>query len=175
MVKASHLKLVEPHSADTQKWIDDIAARESAAAANTLREVLAFVTPLYEAGTLPGGEAILPHVLDTVLLLRDLNLGHEAVAAALLWPMLELDAGAAKRVRDKFGADISGLAEGVLRMSAMGALSSKRGGSVKPEEQAAQLESAAQNAVGDGAGRARGADQARGSHGGSAPRRQERR
>lgn len=140
MVNASHLKLVAPQGDASHPWIDDIAARESAAAANTLHEVMAFVTPLYEAKTLPGGEAILPHVLGTALLLRDLNLGHEAVAAALLWPALELEANAARRVRDKFGADISGLAEGVLRMNAMGALSGQRAGRVKPEEQAGQLE-----------------------------------
>ena len=140
MVKATHLKLVSAQDADSQPWIDDIAARESAAAAQTLRDVIAYVSPLYEGKHLASGEAVLTHVMGTVPLISDLHLGHEAVAAALLWPALELEANAARRIRDKFGAGISGLAEGVLRMSAMGALSQKRDGSVKPEAQAAQLE-----------------------------------
>ena len=140
MVKATHLKLVALQDADSQKWIGEIAARESEAAAKTLRDVIAFVTPLYEGQQLATGEAALVHVMGTVSLLSELNIGHEAVAAALLWPALELDAAAGKRVRDKFGANIAGLAEGVLRMSAMGALSGRRAGNVKPEQQAAQLE-----------------------------------
>ena len=140
MVKATHLKLVTPDSADSPSWIDAIAARESDAAAKTLRAVMAFVTPLYEGKTLTSGEPALTHVMGTVSLLSDLHLGHEAVAAALLWPALAFDVAATKRVRDKFGATIAELAEGVLRMSAIGALSTRRAGNQKPDEQAAQLE-----------------------------------
>ena len=143
MVKATHLKLVTLQDADSQSWIDDIAAGESAAAAKALRDVIAFVTPLYADKTLATGEPALPHVMGAVSLLGDLHLGHEAVAAALLWPALELDAAAPRRVRDRFGATIAGLAEGVLRMSAIGALShgrNRRVENLKPDAQAAQLE-----------------------------------
>jgi GTP pyrophosphokinase len=141
MVKATHLKLVTSQDADANVWIDNIAARESAAAAKALHDVVAFVTPLYSDRTLASGESVLAHVMGTASLLGDLRLGHEAVAAALLWPVLDLDANAARRLRDKFGAIIAGLAEGVLRMSAIGALSSRRVSGHKAEEQAAQLES----------------------------------
>lgn len=139
MVKATHLKLVTLDEVDTQAWIDDIAARESEAAANTLRDVVAFVRPLYPDKTLVNGEDVLTHVMGTVLLLSELRLGHEAVAAAMLWPALNLGI-TEKRLRDKFGLTITGLAEGVLRMSAIGALSSGRVGKQKPDEQVAQLE-----------------------------------
>ncbi len=141
MVKATHLKLVTPQDADSQVWIRDIAARESADAAKTLQAALGYAAPLYEGRTLVSGEAILAHVTGTASLLGELSLGHEAAAAALLWPVLDLDANGARRLRDNFGADISGMAEGVRRMSAMGALSGRRDGSVKPGQQAAQLES----------------------------------
>ena len=137
MVQASHLRLID---GGVPAWIGEVAARESAQAAATLREALAFVTPLYEGKALASGEEALAHVMGVVPLVAGLNLGHEAVAAALLCPVLEMDANAARRVRDKFGATIAGLAEGVLRMNAIGALSGKRSGAVKPEEQAAQLE-----------------------------------
>lgn len=139
MVKATHLRLVTLQQTDTQAWIDEIAARESAAAAKTLREVVAFVTPLYAGNTLVSGEDLLTHVMGTVLILSDLRLGHEAIAAALLWPALN-QGTVEKRLRDKFGATMSGLADGVLRMSAMDALSNRGGGDRKPDEQAAQLE-----------------------------------
>ncbi len=144
MVKATHLKLVTPAAA-TPAWIDAIAVHESAAAAQTLRDVIAYVTPLYDGKTLANGEAVLTHVLGAVSLLDDLRLGHEAIAAALLWPALALEANAARRIRDKFGAAIAELAEGVLRMNAIGALSNRRKGDPRlpnssPDEQAEQLE-----------------------------------
>ena len=140
MVKATHLKLVTLQDADSQAWIEAIAARESATAAKVLRDVIAFITPLFVGKTLASGEPVLAHVMGAVSLLADLRLGHEAAAAALLWPALEMDAAAARRIRDKFGATIAGLAEGVLRMNAMGALSNRRVSTQKPEAQAAQLE-----------------------------------
>ncbi len=143
MVKATHLKLVTPQSADAPAWIDEMATVESPAAARVLREVLAYVTPLYEGKTLANGEPALAHVTGAAPLLRDLHLGHEAMAAALLWPALEFDAAAARRVRDKFGATIAELVEGVRRMSAIGVLGapeSRRAGKLKPDVQAAQLE-----------------------------------
>jgi GTP pyrophosphokinase len=140
MVNAARLKLVKPHDADPQQWIDAIAARESAAAADILRSVIAFVTPLYLEKTRPGGEPVLTHVMSVVSLLDNLHLGHEAVAAALLWPALELDATVKRRVRDKFGATITELAEGVQRMGGISALSTRRVENLKAEAQAAQLE-----------------------------------
>lgn len=146
MVTATHLKLVTPVGSDAPPaWIDalirTIAERESTAAADTLRAALAFITPLYENKQLSQGEPITPHVLAAMTLVDELRLGHEAAAAALLWPALNLADNAARRVREKFGAAIADLSEGVLRMSAMGALSSQSSRSAgKPEDQAAQLE-----------------------------------
>ena len=143
MVKATHLKLVAAQDADPQAWIDAIAAHESAAATKTLLDVAAYVTPLYEGKTLPGGEPILAHVMGVVSLLGEFRLGHETVAAALLWPALELEAGMSRRVRDKFGSTIAELADGVLRMSAIGVLGAgteRRTAHLKPDQQAAQLE-----------------------------------
>ena len=136
----THLKLVGQTDGATPAWIDAIAARESAAAGALLREVIAWVTPLYEGKSLPSGEPLLAHVMGAVPLLDDLHLGHEAVAALLLWPALAQNAAASRRVRDKFGAVVAELAEGVLRMNAIGALSGGARAAGAPEEQATQLE-----------------------------------
>ena len=143
MVKATHLKLVPTDAADSQLWIGEIAARESAAAAKTLQMVIDFITPLYADKLLASGEPALAHVLGSVSVLGGLRLGHEAIAAALLWPALELQLATARRISDKFGVTIAELAEGVQRMNALGALgamSSRRASSLKPDAQAVQLE-----------------------------------
>ena len=46
-----------------------------------------------------------------------------------------------RRLREKFGTTIADLADGVKGMAAMGALASGRAANLKPEAQAAQLES----------------------------------
>lgn len=142
MVKATHLKLVVPPEGESAAWIADLAGGESAEAAKTLLDVMAWVTPMYEGKTLASGELVSAHVMGTVSLLRELHLGYEAVAAAMLWPALEIadDKTVGKKIRDKFGADIAALADGVFRMNALGALSNQRVSHQKPEEQAAQLE-----------------------------------
>ena len=141
MVTATHLKLVTDGD-NTQSLIDAIAARESAAAGETLNQVLAHVTPLYEGRVLASGEPVLTHVLGALSLVADLRIGHEAAAAVLLAPLLDGDQASARRVREKFGATVVELAEGVRRMSAMGTLSSRStSAGLKPDAQAAQLES----------------------------------
>ncbi len=140
MVKASEPKQVAASAPETYAWIDEIAARESAVAAKTLRDVMAYVVPLYGEKTLVYGAPALTHVLGTVSLLHELHLGHEALAAALLWPALAVDVAASRRVREKFGAAIAGLAEGVQRMHAMGALSKRSTENLAPDAQGVQLE-----------------------------------
>ena len=141
MVSATHLKLVGAGEPAAQEWIATIAARESQAAGEVLRKVLAYVTPLYEGRMLPSGEPVLTHVLGALPLVAELRIGHEAAAATLLWPLLEQEPAALRRLREKFGTTIADLADGVKGMAAMGALASGRAANLKPEAQATQLES----------------------------------
>ena len=141
MVNVIHLKPVAPTIDSPLARIDAIATRESAAAADTLRAAFAYVSPLYENKQLAQGESITPHVLGAVSLVEELRLGHEAVAAGLLWPALNLADNAARRVREKFGVAIADLAEGVLRMNAVGVLNTPSGRLPgKSDDQSAQLE-----------------------------------
>jgi hypothetical protein len=73
MVQVSHLKLID---GGVPAWIGEVAARESAQAAQTLRDVLAFVTPRYEGKTLDTGEDALGHVMGVVPLVAGLNCGR---------------------------------------------------------------------------------------------------
>jgi GTP pyrophosphokinase len=140
MVKAAHLKLVTTRDGDAADWLARAAEGLSDADAEALRKVLDAITPLYADKKLPSGEPVLAHVLGAADTVAELKLGYEAIAAALVWPLLELKPDSARALRDKFGAVVVDLAEGVVRMGAIGALSSRAVTAQRPEQQAAQLE-----------------------------------
>lgn len=81
---------------------------------------------------LPSGEA-------TAALLCELELDPQCVAAALLMPLLRVCAPATKAQRDVWDQRVLELAEGVLRMDNMGALSG-RANAHRPDAQGVQLE-----------------------------------
>ncbi len=126
MVKASHLKLVKPQDAAVAAWLDRVAQRYAPAEIEALGRALDFVAPFYAERQLASGEAALAHALETAGILAELKLDHETLTAGLLFRSLELTPGAAQQVRDQFGSTIADLAEGVVRMEALSALSSRR-------------------------------------------------
>ncbi len=140
MVKASHLTLVKAEDSAVTAWFDRFAGRYSPAEAGALRGVLDFVAPLYAGRRLASGEPVLTHVLETAGILAELKLDHETLTAALLFPCHEVAPKDAQLLREKFGAAIAELAQGVVRMGELGALSSRKQAAQKPEQQAAQLE-----------------------------------
>lgn len=77
---------------------------------------------------------------ETSEILLDLALDHECVAAAWLVPQLRAHPESARPLRERFGARMIDLAEGVLRMGEIGALSGKALAPDRPEAQAMQLE-----------------------------------
>lgn len=77
---------------------------------------------------------------ETSEILLDLALDHECVAAAWLVPHLRAHPESARQLRERFGARMIDLAEGVLRMGEIGALSGKALAPERPEAQAMQLE-----------------------------------
>jgi GTP pyrophosphokinase len=140
MAKASHLTLVKAEDSAVAAWLEGVAGRYSPAEAGALRGVLDFVTPLYAGRSLSGGEPVLAHVLETAGILAELKLDHGALAAALLFPCIEVAPQDAQLLPEKFGAAIAELAQGVVRMGEIGALSNRLPAAQKPEQQAAQLE-----------------------------------
>ncbi len=77
---------------------------------------------------------------ETSEILLDLALDHECVAAAWLVPHLRAHPESARQLRERFDARMIDLAEGVLRMGEIGALSGKALAPERPEAQAMQLE-----------------------------------
>jgi GTP pyrophosphokinase len=137
----SHLKLVEaPLDAQAAAWLAGIAGHFAPADREALRAVLAFVAAAYGDRRLASGEPALSHALETAALVGALRLDHEALAAALAFHCSGVAPGAAAQLRAQFGAAIADLAEGVLRMAQIGALSSRPQAMLRPDERASQLE-----------------------------------
>ncbi|MEK7834911.1 MAG: HD domain-containing protein, partial [Pseudomonadota bacterium] len=86
--------------------------------------------------TLQGGEPLLPHAVNTALILREFKLDAECLAASLL-AHLAVAHEAVLAIRDQFGARVAELAEGVARMAMIESLSRR---AARGSEQAAQLE-----------------------------------
>ena len=137
MVRASHLKLVtQPVDDRLAGWRAALIAECAGPDAALLDSVLEWVAPQAAGRTLKGGEPLLPHVVNTALMLREFRLDAECLAASLLAHFVDTH-DAVLAVRDKFGARITELAEGVARMVMIEGLGSRAAGTDEP---AAQLE-----------------------------------
>ena len=128
MAKPPSLKLVRP---------TDGALR--AAGRGAEQPALALAESFYRDTVLASGEPALDHALGTAAIVESLNLDDDAVAVALLAPAVRLDAGRLRQVRERCGAVVAELVEGVTRMEQIHALSSPPP-SAPLAEQAAQLE-----------------------------------
>jgi GTP pyrophosphokinase len=141
MVASPHLKLVAPAGGeDTDAWLTAVCSRFDDREADLIRRALQHVVPVYRERTLAGGEPVLMHVLAVATVVADLDLGHEAVVAALLFRCYDYDDGAAVLLKETFGDIVAMLAEGVAQMAQIGALRSSVDAR-SSTEQAAQLES----------------------------------
>jgi GTP pyrophosphokinase len=98
-----------------------------------------YAEPLYTGRAGASGEPLLDHVLAAVHTVSDLRLDPGAIAAAWLFPAHALSPDAAAAIRERFGAAVADLAEGVVRMGQIGALSAR--GKSGSKQQGTQLES----------------------------------
>jgi GTP pyrophosphokinase len=104
-----------------------------------IEQARAYAEALYAGRATVSGEPLREHVLAAVQTLSDLRLDAGAIAAALLFPAYAVSADAAGAIRERFGSAVADLAEGVVRMGQIGALSAR--GKAGSKQQGAQLES----------------------------------
>ena len=140
MSTPSHLKLLLPPDPAIERWRGQLESALPAGQHALALRALDFVAPIYADRTAASGETMLSHVLDTVRILLDLKLDADCVAAALLHPAYADSTERARSIREKFGAPVAELTDGVVRMGQIGALSSRAETAGKPQQQAAQLE-----------------------------------
>ncbi|MBX9905300.1 MAG: bifunctional (p)ppGpp synthetase/guanosine-3',5'-bis(diphosphate) 3'-pyrophosphohydrolase [Burkholderiales bacterium] len=135
-----HLVAVTPPASGGAAWLDGVVASFDEPAATLLRRVHAHAAPSLEKIKLHTGETALDHACAMTDILLALDLDHESAAAALLVPLLRTKPEVAREIRDTFGATIAELAEGVVRMGEIGALSNRAVAPARAEAQAIQLE-----------------------------------
>jgi GTP pyrophosphokinase len=139
-VKPSNLSLVPTGDANDAAWLAKLPASFSGREALIVRQALDCARPIYGDQTLASGELVMRHVLETATILLELNVDTDTLVAAVLFrcPAFARDSG--ERIRATFGAIVSELMEGVVRMEQIGALSNRHPQPGKPQQQAAQLE-----------------------------------
>ena len=116
------------------------AAQRLPAETGRLRAALELAAPAYADRTLATGEPLLPHVLAAADTLLGLGLDGEVVAAALVHRAVASAPEGAARARERVGATVAELADGVQRMAHIESLSGRRPEAARPAEQALQLE-----------------------------------
>lgn len=136
MIRKNPLQLVTAVAQEQDPWTASVASRFEGEARTLLQQVSAAA-----AAHEPSAEAALAHARATAETVMALDLDHESVAAALLVPILRARPQAVREIREKFGAAVAELTEGVVRMGEIGALSNRAVAPARPEAQAAQLES----------------------------------
>jgi GTP pyrophosphokinase len=137
MVRPTHLKLAaQPGDDRIAGWLAALGADYAEPDIALLGRVLEWIAPQAAGRTLPGGEPLLPHAVNTALILREFKLDAECLAASLL-AHVAVEHEAVLQIRDKFGARVAELAEGVARMAMIENLSRRAS---RGSEQAAQLE-----------------------------------
>ncbi len=160
MARSSHLTLVTlPDGARGAAWLATLAGVYAPAEVDALTRAIEWLNARLQDATAKGGEPALDHALNVATILRELKLDAECLVACLLVPVAS-GHDALVEIRDRFGARVAELADGV----------SAHGDDRKPERRrragrwAGAARRVAQDAARDGAGRARRADQARRSH-----------
>jgi GTP pyrophosphokinase len=140
MVAGNPLKLVHAQEPAFEPWLTGVRSRLTAPGFESVSQAVHYAAQILAGRRLASGELALAHALGTADVLLDLRLDYQAVTAGLLAPTLESAPDAVLRIRERFGAGIGDLVEGVGRMNEIGALSSRQVAARKPEQQAAQLE-----------------------------------
>lgn len=140
MVRKTSLHPVLSPDASNEQWLAGVASRFDEPARVLLRRAYAHVAAPLQQIILDKNVTALDHARAVTDVLRALDLDHESVVAALLVPLLRAQPDTVREVREKFGATIVGLAEGVVRMGELGVLSNRAVAPVRPEAQAVQLE-----------------------------------
>lgn len=123
-----------------KSWLDAVTTRFDEPGRALLHRISTYAAASLERLASDHGITALVHARAVTEVVLALDLDHESVAAAMLVPLLRANPDALREIREKFGTTIAGLAEGVVRMGEIGALSSRTGVPARAEAQAAQLE-----------------------------------
>src|SRR5689334_15751099 len=124
MANAPTLKLVRPTARDFPG--DSVAAGPEIAALlgpsgsaghDSVRTAVVLAESLFRGAALASGEPAFGHAVGAATLVSELKLEGEAIAAALLAPVAEIGPENLGAVKERCGAVVAELVEGVARMA----------------------------------------------------------
>jgi len=117
MARSSHLTLVTaPDGARGAAWLATLAGDYAPAEIDALTRALDWTNLRLQDATAKGGEQAFDHALNVATILRELKLDAECLVACLLVPVAS-GHDALVEIRDRFGARVAELADGVARMA----------------------------------------------------------
>ncbi len=141
MVQATHLRLIAAEAGDPgAAWLSQLEHGITPAHLDLLRGALRFAGEQLENRALPSGEPALAHAIGAAGVLLELRLDAEALAASVLAPVAAVGPDRSTVIRERFGAPVADLVDGVVRMAQLGVLSVRQPLEQKAEHHAAQLE-----------------------------------
>ena len=136
-VRSPHLRLVtQPDDDGGAGWAAALGADYTAQDVELLTHTLEWLTPYLRDVVVRGGEPARAHALGVAAVLRELKPDAETVAAGMLVQVAAAP-DAAAGIRQRFGARIGELADGVARMGLIDRLGGRE---AQPDGQSAQLE-----------------------------------
>jgi len=117
MARSSHLTLVTaPDGARGAAWLATLAGDYAPAEIDALTRALDWTNLRLQDATAKGGEQAFDHALNVATILRELKLDAECLVTCLLVPVAS-GHDALVEIRDRFGARVAELADGVARMA----------------------------------------------------------
>ena len=101
---------------DTDAWLAAVADGRAEAELSVIRVALARARQAHQKQQRASGEPYLVHCLAVGEIVHHLNLDHHAVAAAILHDVVEDTDVSLDMLEQEFGAEVSGLVDGVTKM-----------------------------------------------------------
>jgi len=108
--------LLASNESDVSSWIESSAKRFTPAEAELIRHACDLATPLYSGHVELTGAPLLQHALGAATILVDMNMDAETIVATILHAVPEYLADWQTVLESRFGANITGLVEGISRM-----------------------------------------------------------
>ncbi|MDR2195143.1 MAG: bifunctional (p)ppGpp synthetase/guanosine-3',5'-bis(diphosphate) 3'-pyrophosphohydrolase [Gallionellaceae bacterium] len=102
-----------------------------------IRRACEFAAPLYHDRSELTGTPLLRHALGSASILADLRMDHDTIAAAVLHAVPDN----ALPLKERFGASVAALVDGIAKMEHVRQFSEMREGAMDKEEAAQQIES----------------------------------
>jgi GTP pyrophosphokinase len=117
MIESNAVKAADARDGEASARLAALGSRYGVDGEHVIERAFAHANASAPARTLASGEAALEHAVNTAAILADMNMDHEAVAAALVFDHLPSTAKERERLRERLGDQVLALAEGTARMA----------------------------------------------------------